>query len=377
MAHKSTVRHPIFVSMFTASIHERDLKFSFDARTSRGAIKSKRSWYLSLIDQKQPNRVGYGECGPLPGLSPEFEQVPAEMEKAAQWVEQQDPADVLTAEAVMRLLAGSTWSSSVRLALEMALLDWLNGGQRLVFHSPFATGDPVPINGLIWMGGVDFMLQQVEIKIRDGFTCVKLKVGGNDFEKECDVLQYIRRKYYKQDIIIRLDANGAFKPEDAPYKLKELSRYGIHSIEQPLKKGSPALAELCAQSPIPIALDEELIGVSREQKASLLDQLKPAYLVLKPSLHGGFAGCREWIALAGQLGMGWWITSALESNVGLNAIAQFASQYPLTLPQGLGTGAIYENNIPSPLLAEKGYLTKRGWDEWDLSVIANVPAADS
>jgi len=377
MAHKSTVRHPIFVSMFKASIHERDLKFSFDARTSRGAIKSKRSWYLSLIDQEQPDRVGYGECGPLPGLSPEFEQVPAEMEKAAQWVEQQDPADVSTAEAVMRLLADSTWSSSVRLALEMALLDWLNGGQRLVFHSPFATGDPVPINGLIWMGGVDFMLQQVEIKIRDGFTCVKLKVGGNDFEKECDVLQYIRRKYYKQDIIIRLDANGAFKPEDAPYKLKELSRYGIHSIEQPLKKGSPALAELCAQSPIPIALDEELIGVSREQKVSLLDQLKPAYLVLKPSLHGGFAGCREWIALAGQRGMGWWITSALESNVGLNAIAQFASQYPLALPQGLGTGAIYENNIASPLLAEKGYLTKRGWDEWDLSVIANAPTADS
>lgn len=363
--------------MFKASIHERDLKFSFDARTSRGAMKSKRSWYLSLIDQEQPDRVGYGECGPLPGLSPEFDQVPAEMEKAARWVEQQDPADVSTAEAVMRLLAGSTWSSSVRLALEMALLDWLNGGQRLVLHSPFATGDPVPINGLIWMGGVDFMLQQVEIKIRDGFTCVKLKVGGNDFEKECDVLQYIRRKYYKQDIIIRLDANGAFKPEDAPYKLKELSRYGIHSIEQPLKKGSPALAELCAQSPIPIALDEELIGVSREQKVSLLDQLKPAYLVLKPSLHGGFAGCREWIALAEQRGMGWWITSALESNVGLNAIAQFASQYPLALPQGLGTGAIYENNIPSPLLAEKGYLTKRGWDEWDLSVIANAPTADS
>lgn len=377
MAHKSTVRHPIFVSMFKANIHERDLKFSFDARTSRGAMKSKKSWYLRLIDQKQPDRVGYGECGPLPGLSPEFEQVPAELEMAARWVEQQSPAGLSTAEAVMRVLADSTWSSSVRLALEVALLDWVNGGQRLVFQSPFASGSPIPINGLIWMGGVDFMLQQIEIKIRDGFTCVKIKVGGNDFEKECDVLQYIRRKYFRQNIIIRLDANGAFKPEDAPYKLNELSRYGIHSLEQPLKKGAADLADLCAQSPIPIALDEELIGVSPDQKASLLDRLRPAHLVLKPSLHGGFAGCREWITLADQRGIGWWVTSALESNVGLNAIAQFASQYPLTLPQGLGTGAIYENNIPSPLLAEKGYLTKQGWDEWDLSAIQPAPSAET
>jgi len=214
---------------------------------------------------------------------------------------------------------------------------------------------------------LDFMLQQVEIKIRDGYRCVKLKVGGMDFEKECDILQYIRRKYFRENIVIRLDANGSFKMEDALYKLKQLSRFDVHSIEQPIKAGSAELPELCKASPIPIALDEELIGVGiREEKEKLLDRIKPAYIILKPSLHGGIFGCQEWIELAEARKVGWWITSALESNIGLNAISQFAANYSIAIPQGLGTGEIYTDNIPSPLKADKGLLSWDGAGKWDL-----------
>jgi L-alanine-DL-glutamate epimerase-like enolase superfamily enzyme len=263
--------------------------------------------------------------------------------------------------------------SSVVFALEMALHDLLNGGTRLVFPGPFASGIPIPINGLIWMGGLDFMLQQIEIKIRDGFRCIKLKVGGLDFEKECDVLQYVRRKYFRENIVIRLDANGAFKPDEALYKLKELSRFDIHSIEQPLKTGAAELPRLCAESPIPIALDEELIGVhDRGRKEELLKRIRPQFLILKPSLHGGFSGSAEWIELAQQHGAEWWVTSALESSLGLNAIAQFTSRYALTIPQGLGTGMIYSNNLESPLEVAAGML-RMGTCGWDLTKLAENP----
>jgi O-succinylbenzoate synthase len=256
---------------------------------------------------------------------------------------------------------------AVTFALETALLDLGQGGTRTIFDNSFVKGKPIPINGLVWMGGLDFMLQQVEIKIRDGYRCVKLKVGGMDFEKECDIVQYIRRKYFREDIVIRLDANGAFKPEDALYKLKHLARFDVHSIEQPLRAGSEELPGLCRTSPIPVALDEELIGVAtREEKEKLLERIKPAYVILKPSLHGGLFGCQEWIELAEARNVGWWITSALESNIGLNAISQFAANYPIAIPQGLGTGEIYVDNVPSPLKADKGLLS---WDEagkWDL-----------
>ena len=248
------------------------------------------------------------------------------------------------------------------------MLDLDQGGRHIIFDNAFAKGQPIPINGLIWMGGLDFMLQQVEIKIRDGFRCIKLKVGGIDFEKDLDIVQYVRRKYFRDNIVVRLDANGAFKLEEALYKLKELSRFDIHSIEQPIKTGSKELPELCKDSPIPIALDEELIGVAvKEEKEKLLDRIKPRYIILKPSLHGGLFGCQEWIELAEARQIGWWITSALESNVGLNAISQFAANYPITLPQGLGTGEIYINNIPSPLKVDKGRLISNSAENWDFS----------
>lgn len=217
------------------------------------------------------------------------------------------------------------------------------------------------------MSGMDMMLQQIEIKIQEGFDCLKLKVGGLDFEKECDILQYIRRKYFKMNITLRLDANGAFKEEEVMYKLHELAKFDIHSIEQPIKPGNELMVDLCKSAPIPIALDEELIGVIEEEaRLNLLDKIKPQFIILKPSLHGGLSGCRQWIEIAEKMNVGWWMTSALESNIGLNAIAQFTSEYQNTLPHGLGTGKIYDNNIDSPLLVKKGNLSYTDPDEWGL-----------
>jgi o-succinylbenzoate synthase len=353
--------------MLKAELQKQIFEFSFNARTSRGAMKDKTSWFIRLTDTAT-GISGIGECGPLPGLSPEL--TPEFEDRLNQLVEliNQKQLPVLAkpelksvSEWIIKNLNQHSLSSSEVFALETALLDLANGGQKLIFNNSFTEGVPIPINGLIWMGGLDFMLQQIEIKIRDGFTCLKLKVGSHDFEKECDVLQYIRRKYFRENITIRLDANGAFKPEEALDKLNRLARYEIHSIEQPIKPGHEFLPELCRQSPIPVALDEELIGVNGTQnRVELLHRAKPAYLILKPT------SCAEWIELAEITGCGWWITSALESNIGLNAIAQFTANYPITLPQGLGTGMIYTNNVEGPLVVQAGNLISDKDLNWSL-----------
>ncbi len=334
-------------------------------------MKEKISWFVKVWDDATPERVGIGECGPLPGLSPEhspdlemeLEGILAEINTKT--IDILQVSDLHALNVFIEKVIGSariTRYSSFVFALETALLDWMNGGNKVIFRNQFLEGQPIPINGLIWMGGLDFMLQQIEIKIRDGFTCLKLKVGSHDFEKECDVLQYIRRKYFRDKITIRLDANGAFKKEEALFKLKELARFEIHSIEQPIKAGQQEeLRELCRQSPIPIALDEELIGVNGiKPKQELLSRIQPQYIILKPTLHGGLYSCEEWIKVAEQLKIDWWMTSALESNIGLNAIAQFTARYPVQIPQGLGTGMIYTNNIESPMVVEKGKLRNEG-----------------
>ncbi len=355
----------------TATLHKKVFKFNFDARTSRGAMRDRTSWFLQLRDAARPAVVGIGECAPLPGLSPELN--PEFEQRLERWVAR---FNELKVAPMSSLQACTTFLqkefpeeakvSSLAFAFETAMLDLVNGGNRVIYRNSFIEGKPIPINGLIWMGGIDFMLQQIEIKIRDGFRCIKLKVGGIDFEKECDVLQYVRRKYFRDQITIRLDANGAFRPDDALYKLQELTRFDIHSIEQPLKKGAELLPELCEKSPIPVALDEELIGV--QEKAALLDRIKPKYLILKPALHGGLSGCSDWIAEAQKRGMGWWVTSALESNIGLNAIAQFLSEYSISIPQGLGTGGLYENNFQSPLeVVKAGNLAYVKGQQWDVS----------
>ncbi|MEZ4944539.1 MAG: o-succinylbenzoate synthase [Cyclobacteriaceae bacterium] len=335
-------------------------------------MNERDSWLIKIQDAGNDEIFGLGEAAPLPGLSleldEEFEQNLkrlVEQFNALKWGLAGDGNLTLISKTVIERIPELPQFPSILFAFEMALLDLSNGGQRLIFKNSFIEGQPIPINGLIWMSGMDMMLQQIEIKIQEGFDCLKLKVGGLDFEKECDILQYIRRKYFKMDITLRLDANGAFKEDEVMYKLHELAKFDIHSIEQPIKPGNDLMVELCKSAPIPIALDEELIGVAGEEaKETLLGRIKPQYIILKPSLHGGLSGCQQWIEIAEKMKVGWWMTSALESNIGLNAIAQFTAEYTNALPQGLGTGKIYDDNIESPLLVKTGKLSYTGPDEW-------------
>lgn len=357
-----------------ASFVKKTFHFNFRARTSRGTMTERDSWFLKIVDEGDDQLYGVGEAGPLPGLSVELDdQYEAELSRfVKQFNDAQFELDQFTSsdpaeneQMLSQKLNGIRNYPSILFAFETALLDFLGGGKKVLFNNRFTAGDPIDINGLIWMSGLDITLQQIEIKIQEGFNCIKLKVGGLDFEKECDILQYVRRKYFKKDISVRLDANGAFKPEEAMFKLHQLAKFDIHSIEQPIKPGLPEMADFCKNSPIPIALDEELIGINTlDKKKELLARLKPNFIVLKPSLHGGISGSREWIDLAEAMGIGWWMTSALESNVGLNAIAQFTAQFNNPLHQGLGTGKIYEDNFESPLEVKSGKLSLKSGQNW-------------
>lgn len=334
-----------------------------DPRTSRGAIKDKTSWFIKIRDREYPEIVGIGECGPLAGLSPDdrpgFENVLSDTVRKVSTLTE-DEVFVNPLETACRLVQDGY--PSLKFGIETALLDLIHKGRRIIFENDFVKGVPIPINGLIWMGDESFMKEQVDQKVAQGYKCLKLKVGGLDFKREYDLLRYIR-KQFSSDIILRLDANGAFKPNEAIRKLQILSEFNIHSIEQPIKPGLPEMADVCSLSPIPVALDEELIGCENNKRA-LLQVIRPAYIILKPTLHGGLKNCSDWIKVAESLNIGWWITSALESNIGLNAICQFTANYPVTLPHGLGTGMLYENNFESPLTVTKGeifYNTHSSW----------------
>ncbi|HTE28786.1 MAG TPA: o-succinylbenzoate synthase [Chryseolinea sp.] len=328
-------------------------QFAFDARTSRGLMTDKTSWMLNVWDEQYPDERGIGECGPLPGLSvdaaPDFE---TRLDAIVNDIMLSGFSAIDVEEQLPCFVPASF--PSIRFGLETALLDLSNGGTRVIYSNDFIAGKPIPINGLIWMGNAGSMLDQVKQKLDQGFHCLKLKVGGLDFETECEVIAAVRR-YAGNEITIRLDANGSFPEGAALVRLEKLARHNIHSIEQPLMKGSELTATLCEVSPIPIALDEELIGVYElAAKENLLKAIKPQYIILKPTLHGGLHGCMEWIRLAERLEVGWWITSALESNIGLNAICQFTANFNVAIPQGLGTGGIYVNNIQSPLAVSMG-----------------------
>lgn len=332
-------------------------------------MKDKTSWFIRIESDHAPGRFGLGECGPLPRLSPELDG--DYEEKLSGFLDQFNRAGVSTPDASMVSKIIPPEYSSITFGLETALLDLANGGHRIIFDNSFAKGTPIPINGLVWMGDLDFMMDQINKKIAEGFPCVKLKVGGLDFDRECDILGYIRRRYFKENIQIRIDANGAFKTDEVLFKLEEMARYDIHSVEQPIMPGLPEMEELCRKSPIPVAFDEELIGVtSRYEKEALLKKLRPRFIVLKPTLHGGFNGCEEWIDLADSMNIGWWITSALESSVGLNAICQFTARYNPGIPQGLGTGAIYSNNFSSPLTVRQGTIVYDANGKWEFDGIS-------
>lgn len=323
------------------NIEEHTLHFKQPAGTSRGVYTTRTLWLVRLSDG---DRQGIGECAPLPDLS---------CDAGA------DYASVLNAACEDLCRKGhldyTLWRNypSIVFGLETALLNLENGNR--LFDTAFARGEEgIPINGLVWMGRYDEMLRRMEEKLAQGFHCVKLKIGAIDFKQELDLVRRIRERFSQHEVELRVDANGAFRFEEALEKLESLSRYYIHSIEQPIRQGQwPLMAELCRRSPLPIALDEELIGINNpDTKRELLTTIKPQYIILKPTLHGGMYGCREWIGMARDMGIGSWITSALESNIGLNAIAQFASSVysdGITMPQGLGTGQLFTDNIPMPL----------------------------
>ena len=347
------------------------LNFRFDARTSRGPIKEHNIWFIKICDDQNATLVGYGECAPFEGMSiddtPDFEQnlrsslrkiegekQPSSLEQISNYVNHIDE----------RL-------PSVRFGLETALRDLFYGGQQKIFDSTFYNQhNTIDINGLVWMGDKDIMLERLELKVMLGFDCVKLKIGALDFTEELEIIHEARAMIGNDDLCLRVDANGAYDITEVNEVLKLLAKYHIHSIEQPIKAGqTEAMRKLCANTPVPIALDEELIGiVNVDEKRQLLEAIKPQYIVLKPTLLGGFNATAEWIDLAEELGVGWWITSALESNIGLNAICQFTSQYNITMPQGLGTGELYDNNIPSPLTINNGCIFWDASKHWYLNL---------
>lgn len=323
----------------------RDFHFKQPAGTSRGVYTTRRSWFVTFTEPERPEVVGVGECAPLPQLScddiPDYSEV---LSRLCEHVASTGEID----DAMLRPYP------SMRFGIETALMD-LYSDNGVFFDTPFTRGEiGIPINGLVWMGSHEEMLVRMEEKINQGFRCVKFKIGAIDFEQEVGLIRRVRERFSAEEVEIRLDANGAFAPSEAMDKLERLSAFGIHSIEQPIRQHQwREMANLCQTSPIPIALDEELIGVNYlSMKEDLLETIRPAYIILKPSLHGGVAGTEEWVSLAESRGIGSWMTSALESNVGLCAIAQLAAKLygcPPSMPQGLGTGMLFTDNISRPI----------------------------
>jgi o-succinylbenzoate synthase len=338
-----------------ATIKKYNLNFKRPSGTSRGILTKKETWFLIL---EKEGRYGIGECGMFKGLS--YDDVP-EFEQKLIWVcnEIGKGKDILWAE--LRSYP------SIQFGLEQAFLSLNSRDPFELFPSGFTRKQArIPINGLIWMGDQGYMLEQIQQKLEAGFNCIKMKIGAIDFHSEISLLKTIRKNYSKEQVELRVDANGAFHPTEALDKLHVLAAFDLHSIEQPIMQGNlKEMASLCKTTPLPIALDEELIGVTTvTKKEELLLTIRPQYIILKPTLVGGFKGSAEWIEIAEKLGIGWWVTSALESNIGLNAIAQWTFTLESSMPQGLGTGGLFTNNIECPLHVKKGYIymdNNQGW----------------
>jgi len=349
-----------------AAYFKHTLEFKIPGGTSRGVLKTRDVYFLKVYEAKNPDVFGLGECAPLPGLSIDYTA---------------DFEETLSGLCVHMFQIDNffdqrlTQYPSILFGLETALLDLKNGGQRKLFENNFTNGkEGIRINGLIWMGDKEFMMQQIKSKLASGFTCLKLKIGAINFDDELELLRYIRSQFSADQLELRVDANGAFDPNNALEKLTQLAEFELHSIEQPIAARQwKEMATLCKSTPLPIALDEELIGViDEESKEQLLKEIKPQYIILKPSLIGGFKSGDEWIQLAEFNHIGWWNTSALESNIGLNAIAQWTASYKNPMPQGLGTGQLFTNNVSSPLTVTGENLTIDNNKSWDLSLLADV-----
>ncbi|MBV1922422.1 MAG: o-succinylbenzoate synthase [Flavobacteriaceae bacterium] len=345
-----------------ASFQKYTLDFKKPSGTSRGILQQKETWFLIL---KNNNKFGIGECGMFRGLSvddrPDFEE-------KLKWV----CSNIHLGKE--KLYNELIEFPAIQFGVEMAFKSIESHDSFELFPSEFTQNEKaIPINGLIWMGDKRFMKEQILDKIKQGFHCIKMKIGAIDFSTELELLKSIRKEFSASDIELRVDANGAFNPSEALEKLKRLSDFQLHSIEQPIKQGQwNKMAQLCEHSPLDIALDEELIGVLfEEKKIDLLDCINPQYIILKPTLIGGFLGSDQWIKHAENKNIGWWITSALESNVGLNAISQYTFTKNSTLPQGLGTGGLFTNNLPSPLEVCNGALSYDTNKKWNLENLNN------
>ena len=341
--------------MLKANFKKYTLNFKQASGTSRGVLKTKETYFLFLFNE---GKEGVGECGLFRGLSiddrPNYEE---KLKWACENIS-------LGKEALLNLLYDYP---SIQFGLEQAFLSMQSKNKFELFNTSFVhKKEPISINGLIWMGDPNFMQKQIEAKLASGFGTIKLKIGAIDFDKECELLASIRKRFSADEIELRVDANGAFSPKDALNKLERLSKFHLHSIEQPIRQGQIAeMKRLCKETPLPIALDEELIGIfHQKEKQMLLKEIKPQYIILKPSLVGGIQGSDEWISIAEKNNIDWWITSALESNIGLNAIAQYTSFLKTTMPQGLGTGGLFINNIESPLTVESGNLWYDSSKKW-------------
>ncbi|BAO55861.1 o-succinylbenzoate synthase [Nonlabens marinus] len=343
-----------------ATFQKYTLEFKQPAGTSRGVLHTKDTYYLILDNGTEK---GIGECNLFKGLS--SDDRPGYEEKL-QWV-----CDHIGMKPAQMMEALQDWPS-ILFGYEMAMQSLQSADPFTLFPSPFTESqDSIPINGLVWMGDQKFMMTQLEEKLASGFDCIKLKIGAIDFDAEMELLKSIRSRFRESEVTIRVDANGAFKPSEVLSKLDEISKYKVHSIEQPIKAGQwQEMAQLCEKTPLPIALDEELIGIYQpEEREQCLETIRPQYIILKPALVGGFANSRAWINLATERSIGWWMTSALESNVGLNAIAQFTYTLGVKMPQGLGTGGLYTNNIESPLEIKKGSLYCNDTAGWKTNLL--------
>ena len=335
------------------------LNFKRPSGTSRGILKTKETWFIILNDNE---KQGIGECGILRTLSVDDRP---DYEEKLKWACQNIHLGTVV------LLKELYEFPSIQFGLEQAFLSLQSHTMFDLFPSEFTKGNQaIPINGLVWMGDKEFMKTQIKEKLATGFSCIKMKIGAIDFKTEMELLTSIRKEFSSNEIELRVDANGGFDPNNALEKLKRLSELEIHSIEQPIKQGQfEQMASLCEKTPLPIALDEELIGVfSVTKKQEMLQTIQPQYIILKPSLVGGFKGGKEWIEKAESHNVGWWVTSALESNVGLNAIAQWTFTLNSNMPQGLGTGGLYTNNIESPLEIEKGSLKYNTYKKWNFNL---------
>ena len=342
-----------------ATYHKYILEFKQPSGTSRGILKTKETWFLVL---EANGKEGFGECGIFRGLS--IDDRP-DYEDKLKWVCKNINL------GLERLISELVELPSIQFGLEMAFKSLNSQNPFELFPSEFTQGhDKIPINGLIWMGSEAFMKQQIKDKIASGFSCIKMKIGAIDFKTELDVLKSIRKEFLATDIELRVDANGGFSATEALEKLKRLSDFKLHSIEQPIKQGQiQEMARLCEETPLPIALDEELIGVfSVTKKQELLQTIQPQYIILKPSFVGGWQASQEWIDCAKNNQIGWWITSALESNLGLNAIAQWTYTLKNNMPQGLGTGSLFTNNFESPLQVKNGTLQYEPNTNWKFNI---------